>query len=137
MSWRRAMWWIWGIGALAWLVYGTILFGSGAGGQQLGRAPTTLSPMLSRQECDQLGEVEARRSCLGVVGLARERRAILRDNQQFRLGFAGALVVVPILAALGIVAAVYQLTAPDSWTRRKRRISTPPPDRHRITARRH
>ncbi len=136
MSWRRAMWWVWGIGALAWLIYGSIQYGSGVGGQSLGQAPTALSPMLSRHECDQLGDVEARNACAGVAAMARERRALLQENEQYRLGYAGAMVVVPILVVLGIVFAVHQLTGEDSWPQRKRRPPAPPNERHRIAARR-
>ncbi len=103
MTWRQILWGLWGVGALVWLAYATLTFGAGLGGERLGGAPAGLSPMLAGQSCDGIADPAARNSCAGVAALARDRRALLQEDEDRHTAMAGTLIVAPILVSLGLV----------------------------------
>ena len=99
----RAVWMVWGMASLMWLIGSTIYAAStdNFGVSPLGIGePARLSPLLSREGCSSLVDPYAAEACSGVASLARQRRVNVDYDEAAQQALAGTLIFGPPLGAL-------------------------------------
>lgn len=103
MATRQSLWIAWGLGSLLWLAVSLATVGSGLGTSQYGDYSTRPAPLLSRPDCSRIADSDGARTCLGVAGISRERRAMLHDAELQQSAVAGSIVIGPPLAGMLLV----------------------------------
>ena len=99
----RAVWMVWGMASLMWLVGSTIY---AAANDEFGTSPlgigepARLSPLLSREECSGLIDPYAADACSGVASLARQRRVNVDYDEAAQQALTGTIIFGPPLGAL-------------------------------------
>ena len=99
----RAVWMVWAMTSLMWLV-GSTIFAAATddfGTSPLGIGePRRLSPLLSGEECSGLIDPFAAEACSGVASMSRQRRVNSDYAEAAQQALTGTLIFGPPLAAM-------------------------------------
>lgn len=97
---RQRIWWLWGGGALLWLVVTTAMFGGAYDRGILSNVTGGSNSLLRTGDCVAISEPEGAQSCLGIARLSSVRVANERRNQTTREVAAGGIILGPPVLAM-------------------------------------